>query len=123
MNEDVQISDFKNVVDKVHSTCLDQESYNLHQKQGTLDEHYNKLLQTMIADVLRVSVLQIQSGFSPLDSSTLVANTFSEVTKIMGIAFGRSRNIVAADIAGTLERFPTEDYRTAVLLREQKSLH
>jgi len=119
MNDNI-CSGFQDVIDQVNSTCLDETASESH--QGSL-ERYNELLSKIVADVLAVSVTQIADGTSPLNSSRLVASTFSKVAKVIGVAFGRPFDNVAIDIVAALENFPSDDYRTAILLRKENKLH
>lgn len=111
------------VVSKVHAECLDATSYKIHQAQGTLDEHYMNILTAAVADMASLPVTRLTRGLEPIDDPAEVSQTFSALVKILCIAFGKTYKHVEADLADALQRFPTQDYRLAAMLRNRNKLH
>jgi hypothetical protein len=111
------------VINKVHSVCLDGSTYKQHQQQGTLDHYYRNILTEAVADMATLPVHRNAKGLEPLEDALEVTRTFSHVARLMCLTFGKPYKQVEADLVGVLQQFPTHDYRLAKILRNKNKLH
>ena len=117
------ILELNDVLDRVHSVCLDGIVYKHHQVQGTLDSYYKEILTTAVADMASLPIVRNVEGLEPLEDPVEVDRTFSQVAHILCLTFGKPYKQVERDLVGVIQTFPTHDYRIATILKHHNKLH
>lgn len=111
------------VFSKVHSVCLDGAVYKQHQTQGTLDTYYNEILVSAVADMAVLSVTRNSKGLEPIEDPAEVSRTFGKLAHLLCLTFGKPYRQVEADLIGSIQAFPTHDYRMSKILQNHNKLH
>ncbi len=117
------VYELDDVINKVHSVCLDSIIYKHHQAQGTLDNYYKEILTDAVADMATLPVTRNVKGLEPIEDPLEVTRTFTRLAHLMSIAFGKPYKQVEADLVTVIEGFPTQDYRMSKILRNRNKLH
>lgn len=117
------MSSVDDIVQKIQQLVINADLYYLHLKNGTIEEYYEEILETIVNDMAIVPLYRMSLGLDPEDDKTEVRHALTTIMIDVANLFEKSIDDVEGDLIHVMNTFPIIDVQAAIRLKLEGKLH